>query len=83
MILRILVILLCAYQIRLFAGILLFWFPANENGRLVRFIRLCTEPVLIPVRSLLSRIRFLQKVPFDFSYAVVFLFVELIIQLII
>ena len=81
--LRILVIILRAYQILLFAGILLLWFPVNENSRLVRLIRICTEPVLIPVRTLLSRIRFLQNVPFDFSYVIVFLFVELIIQLIV
>lgn len=80
---RILVAVLRAYQILLFAGILLFWFPADENSRLVRIIRTFTEPVLIPVRALLSRIRFLQKVPFDFSYAVVLIFVELIIQLIV
>ena len=83
MILRILAAVLRAYQILLFAGILLFWFPADENSRLVRIIRTCTEPVLIPVRALLSKIRFLQKVPFDFSYAIVLIFVELIIQLIV
>ncbi len=83
MILRILAAVLRVLQILLFGGILLFWFPMDENSRIVKVVRACTEPLLIPVRALLSKIRFLQKIPFDFSYIVVFLFVELIIQLII
>ena len=81
MILRILAAVLRAYQILLFAGVLLFWFPVDQNSRIVQIVRTCTEPILIPVRALLSKIRFLLKVPFDFSYIVVLLFVELIIRL--
>ena len=83
MIAQVFAALLRAVQILLFAGVLLTWFPVDSDSRFVRLIHTCTVPILMPVRALLSRIRFLRKIPFDFSYIVVFLLLELIIRLII
>lgn len=83
MIVRVFAALLRAIQILLFAGVLLTWFPVDPNSRFIRLVHTCTAPILMPVRALLSKIRFLRNIPFDFSYIVVFLLLELIIRLII
>lgn len=81
MLLRILAALLRVLQILLFVCVLMTWFPVDRDTRFIRFVRACTEPVVMPVRAVLSKIRFLEKIPFDFSYVVVFLVLELLIRL--
>lgn len=83
MIARVFAALLRAIQILLFAGVLLTWFPVDRNGRFVRMLHTCTAPLLMPVRALLRKVQFLRNIPFDFSYVVVFLLLELVIRLII
>lgn len=83
MIAQVFAALLRTIQILLFAGMLLTWFPVNPDNRFIRIVHTCTAPILMPVRALLSKIRYLRNIPFDFSYVVVFLLLELIIRLII
>ena len=83
MIAQVFAALLRAIQILLFAGMLLTWFPVNPDSRFIRIVHTCTAPILMSVRALLSKIRYLRNIPFDFSYVVVFLLLELIIRLII
>ncbi len=83
MIARVFAALLRAIQILLFAGVLLTWFPVDRNSRFIRFLHTCTAPLLMPVRALLDKVQFLRNIPFDFSYVVVFLLLELVIRLII
>lgn len=83
MIAQVFAALLRAIQILLFAGVLLTWFPVDPDSWFIRIVHTCTAPILMPVRALLSRIRYLRNIPFDFSYVVVFLLLELIIRLII
>ena len=75
--------LLRILQILLFVDLMLEWFPVDRNSRSVRFMHAVTVPLLMPFRLLLDRIAFLRKIPFDFSYVVAFLLLELIIQLIV
>ena len=80
---QIFAVLLRAIQVLLFIGVLLAWFPVEPNSRIIRLVHTCTAPILMPVRALLSKIRYLRKIPFDFSYVVLFLLLELVIRLII
>lgn len=54
---------------------ILSWLPLDEDGPVVSFVNMVTEPIVMPVRTLLERIELFQNMPFDFSsfFAIVFL----------
>ncbi len=47
--------------------VLISWVPPMYNSRVGRWIVALTEPVLAPVRNLLSYIPFTRQLPVDFS----------------
>lgn len=49
------------------AQALLSWLPLGENSWINRFLTMMTEPVVAPIRKLLSRFEFTQEMPIDFS----------------
>lgn len=57
------------------------WLPIDEEGVLVRFIYVCTEPFIVPVRALLEKLNLFQNIPIDISFFVTFMLMS-IIQLI-
>ncbi len=62
--LRLLVNLL---ETAIFLRAILSWFPIDEDGFLPRLLYCLTEPVIIPVRMLLSRFGIGEDSPLDFS----------------
>ncbi len=75
------VLLLRMLQVLLFLRAILSWFPRGGDSALVRFLYMATEPVLMPVRTLLRRIEPLRRVPFDFSFLIVIILVEILLSL--
>jgi len=65
----------------LIARILLSWFPQIRNSRFYQILLQLTEPLLLPVRNLLSRTR-LAEIPFDISVIIVYLII-MILQMVI
>lgn len=50
------------------------WFPAAGTwGRIYSVIRTVTEPLLMPIRKLLSKISFFASMPIDFSPIALFI----------
>lgn len=49
------------------AQALLSWLPLSEDNAINRFLTMMTEPVVAPIRKLLSRFEFTQEMPIDFS----------------
>lgn len=45
----------------------------DESGRLGMFLSLVTEPFIIPVRFILSRLNLLQDSPIDWSFTISYL----------
>ena len=78
----ILEVLLRAIQLLLFARVILAFFSFVRKSTLVSVPYAVTEPIILPVRSLLFLIRPLKRLPFDLSPIVVFLLLELLIALI-
>ena len=60
-------LLLRLLQVLLFLRAIMSWFPRGGDSPLVRFLYMTTEPVLMPVRTLLRRFEGLRRLPFDFS----------------
>ncbi len=52
---------------------LMSWFPQIQQTRLYDFVYTCTEPLIQPFRSLLSRVSALRNSPLDFSVLLAFL----------
>lgn len=55
----------------------LSWLPLGEGNFIANFLITMTEPVIAPVRNLLSRSNFSRELPVDFSpmLAIIFLFI--------
>ena len=62
----------------LFIRAILSWFISNPENKLVFFLVVLTEPFVIPVRILLSRIEALQRLPVDLSLLVTSLLLDVI-----
>ena len=78
----ILQILLRVLQLLIFARVILAFFPIYRKSAVVSIPYAFTEPIIMPVRSLLFLIKPLERLPFDISPIVVFLLLELVIALI-
>ena len=72
---RTVLLALGAVQIAMFARMILSFFGLDEDGGLGAFLMLLTEPVILPVRVILSRFRALEGLPIDLSFLVTYLLI--------
>ena len=72
---RTVLLALGAVQIAMFARMILSFFGLDEDGWLGAFLMLLTEPVILPVRVILSRFRALEGLPIDLSFLVTYLLI--------
>ncbi|MBR6709700.1 MAG: YggT family protein [Clostridia bacterium] len=59
--------LLTLLSFLIFIRVVLSWLPLDEDGPIVSFICLVTDPVLLPIRALLDRIPAFANSPIDLS----------------
>lgn len=64
--------------VAMFVRAVLSWFIDDEDSRLVWFLNLVTEPVIMPVRSLFERLGWFQNLPIDISFYVSYLLLALL-----
>ena len=64
--------------VAMFVRAVLSWFIDDEDSRLVRFLNLVTEPVIMPVKSLFERLGWFQNLPIDISFYVSYLLLALL-----
>lgn len=74
--------LLLIMEYAIFARVILSWLPMMRNNNLVRLIYQITEPILAPLRELISRSSIGANMIFDFSPVLAFLLIGLIRNLI-
>jgi len=68
-------------QILLFARAILSWFPHdNKLSGIMELLYNLTEPVLLPVRTLLFKIPGMNRFPLDFSLIIVYMIIELLMS---
>jgi len=73
--------LLYLIQFLIFFRIVMSWLPVNRGTVFMRYLFMVTEPILAPIRNLLSKTP-LGNTMFDFSPLAVFLLISLIIRII-
>jgi len=57
------------------------WVMPDRSSRLYQIVYGLTEPVIAPVRALVSRISFLQGLPIDMSFLITWLLLDLVLRL--
>ncbi len=70
-----------AFQIILLARVLISWLPVSRYNKAVDLLYAITEPVLSPIRNMLSQSRFMNNSMFsmmDFSPLVAFILIGII-----
>ena len=65
---NIVVTLLYAMQFLMLGRALMSWFFPEEDNKITRFLFAVTEPLVYPIRQLLSKIEFFNSVPIDMSF---------------
>lgn len=69
-------------QVMLFLRAILSWFPMEQDNPIMRIVYEVTEPLILPVRTLLYRMfPAMQRFPIDISFLVVFILVEGLLSL--
>ena len=76
-----LLVLLDVVQFALLIRAILSWFDPMQEWRLSQFLFLVTEPVILPLRRLCSRMHWFEGVPMDMPFMLTWM-VLLVFQLI-
>lgn len=69
---------LYALQLMMFARAILSWVMPDNDSAIVGFLVMVTEPVIVPIRALLSRIEVLNAFPIDISFMVAYMLLVLL-----
>ncbi len=65
-------------RIMMFLRAILSWFPDGRNSSFSQFCIAVTEPVIAPVRYLVSRIPSLARMPFDIAFLITFIILSML-----
>ena len=71
-------VLISAMQLLMLMRAVISWLPVDEDSNLVTFLYTMTEPLIMPVRALLSRFAALDDMPIDISFLIAFMLLSLI-----
>lgn len=78
---RFIMLFLTAIWVLMIVRAVLSWIPMEEETPFLRFVYYLTEPLLIPVRALLSLFMDVESCPVDVAFFVVFALLGLAIRL--
>lgn len=65
-------------QFLLMIRAILSWFPFDDSSPLVLFVSVVTEPIILPVRQMLDKVRFFAELPIDLSLFITYLLLTFI-----
>ncbi len=71
-------VLISAMQLLMMLRAVISWLPVDEDSNLVTFLYTMTEPLIMPVRALLSRFEALEDMPIDISFLIAFMLLSLV-----
>ena len=76
--LHLIVALVRALQIMMFARAVVSWIPQLSESSVAKFLLIMTEPVVMPVRAVLGRFESVRSMPIDISFFVTMLLLSFI-----
>ncbi|MBQ5800658.1 MAG: YggT family protein [Clostridia bacterium] len=62
----------------MFLRAILSWFPAGRESRFSEFCFVVTEPIIAPVRAILSHFRYFDGMPFDIAFFITFIILSML-----
>ena len=65
-------------QLLMLIRAVLSWLPFDDSSPFLRFVTCATEPIILPVRNLLSRIEFFANLPFDLSFFIAYILLSIV-----
>jgi YggT family protein len=71
-------IALTVLQLCMIVRAVMSWLPFDNESTLYRFVCSLTEPIILPVRSLLERSSVVQSMPLDISFLVTMILLTVI-----
>lgn len=75
---RCVLLALSVLELAMLLRAILSFFIMDEDSRIMLFLAVLTEPIVAPVRALLSRFRFVAESPIDISFFVTMLLLSFI-----
>ncbi len=70
--------LITAIQLLMFARAIVSWLPVDEDSPVVTFLYAITEPVIMPVRSVIERFGWFEGIPIDMSFFITFILLSVL-----
>ncbi|MBR4295865.1 MAG: YggT family protein [Clostridia bacterium] len=71
-------VLLEVLQFAMLVRAILSWIPLSDDNKIERFVYALTEPIIYPIRVLLSRFSTFQSMPIDFSFFITYILLILL-----
>lgn len=75
---RVVQLLLGLAETAMFLRAILSWFIHDEDSKIMFFLAVVTEPFIIPVRVICSRIKALDDIPIDIPFFIAFLLLSIL-----
>ncbi len=66
------------FHLAMLARAILSWFIQDENNRLMMFLVLVTEPIILPARFVCSKIRSLDRMVLDIPFFITFMILAIL-----
>lgn len=70
--------IIVAIELLMMARAIISWLPIDEDHPIVTFLYTVTEPVIMPVRSLIDYFGWFQGMPFDMSFLITFILLSIL-----
>ena len=71
-------VIVYALQLLMFARAILSWMPMDEDNAVENFLYSVTEPVIMPVRSVIEHFGWFEGLPIDMSFFITFILLSFI-----
>ena len=65
-------------DISMFVRAVLSWFPGGDDNVFERFVRIITEPFIIPVRFIFDKLGWGSDLPIDLPFFVTFILISIV-----
>lgn len=75
---RTLSLLFTIIEFAILARVMISWFPVPRENRMIQVLYTITEPILGPIRTMISRSSFGRNMMFDFSPIVAFILLGIV-----
>ncbi|MGN1409170.1 MAG: YggT family protein [Eubacteriales bacterium] len=71
-------IILIVLELLMMARAIVSWLPIDEDNPVVNFLYTVTEPVIMPVRSVIDYFGWFQGMPIDMSFFITFILLSIL-----